>query len=70
MAFTISSCRALEDFSGKSQDAAIFNRFTNAFMNCVYSRSLPTVFVAIVNDFSFCGFLCLAHGTDWSTAWN
>ena len=70
MASAISAGGAMVDFSGKNQDAASFNRFTNAFMHCVYSRSLPTVFVAIDNDFSFCGFLCLAHGTDWSIAWN
>ena len=70
MASAISSYRYLENLSGKNQDAANFNRFTNIFMHCVYCRSLSTVFVTIVNDFSFCGFLCLANDTDWSVAWS
>lgn len=34
MAYTVSSGRALEDFSGKNQDAASFNRFAIAPMYC------------------------------------
>ena len=70
MALAISAGGAMVDFSGKNQDAASFNRFTNAFMHCVYSRSLSNAFVALVNDFSFCGFICFVHDADWSAAWN
>ena len=70
MASAIPSGRTLENFSGKNQNAASFDRFTDAFVHCVYSCSLSTAFVTIVNDFSFCGAVigktilvyCLNHG--------
>ena len=70
MASAIPSCRTLENFSGENQNAASFDRFADGFMHWVYRSSLSNAFVAIVNDFTFCGFICLANDTDWSVAWS
>ena len=70
MASAIPSCRTLENFSGENQNAASFDRFADGFMHWVYRSSLSNAFVAMVNDFTFCGFICLANDTDWSVAWS
>ena len=66
----ISSGGALENFSGKNQDAASFNRFAAASVYRVYSSSLSSLFAAIADDFSFCRILCMAHGTGWAVSWS
>ena len=70
MASAIASCRTLENFSGENQNADSVDRFADGFMHWVYRSSLSNAFVAMVNDFTFCGFICLANDTDWSVAWS
>lgn len=66
----ISSGGALENFSGKDQDTTSFNRFTVVSVYRVYDSSLSFAFDTIVDDFSFCRILCMAHGTGWSVPWS
>ena len=65
MAYAVSSGRALEDFSGKNQDAASFNRFATAPVYCVHGSSLSHSFNAVTDVASFCRLLCTAHGIGW-----
>ena len=70
MAYAVSSDRALEDFSGKNQDAASFNWFATAPVYCVHGSSLSHPFNAATDVVSFCRLLCIAHGTGWFIPWS
>ncbi len=54
----------------KNQYAASFNRFPPAPVCYVYGSSLFHVLVAVTNNSSFWGLLCIAHGTGWSVSWD
>ena len=70
MAYAVSSGRALEDFSGKNQDAASFDRFATAPVYCVHGSSLSHSFNAVTDAASFCRLLCTVHGAGWLVFWN
>ena len=53
MASAISSGGAMEDFSGKNQDAASFNRVTSAFMHYMHGGSLSATSGATADTSSF-----------------
>ena len=66
MASAISSGGTLENFQGKNQDAASFNRFATAPVHCVHGSSLSLSFNAATDIAAFCRLLCTVHGTGWS----
>ena len=70
MASASSSGGTLEDFSGKNQDAASFDQFATASVYRVYGSSLSSSFAAIADYFSFCRFLCTAHGSGRADSWS
>ena len=70
MAYAVASGGNLEDFSGKNQDAASFDRFTAALVYCVRGNSLSHSFDAAADIASFCRLLCTAHGTAWPVPWS
>ena len=70
MAFAVSSGGAMENFSGKNQDAATFDRFAAAPVYCVYGSGLFPAFDAAADASSFCRLLCAAHGTGRPVPWS
>lgn len=70
MAFAIAAYTTLENSSIKNQNATSIDRFTDAFMRCVYRSSLSIAFVTTVSDFSFGIFLYIFDDTDWLASWN
>lgn len=69
LAAAISPGRAMEHFSGKSQDAAPFDRFAAAVVHRVYGSSLPFAPDADTDASSFCQLLYAAYGTGRSVLW-
>lgn len=69
LAAAISPGRAMEDFSGKNQDATFLDRFAPAPVYCLHGGSLSPTSDATADASSFCWFLYAVYGTGWLVPW-